>query len=156
MLELARISSYVGFIMSYTIFALSIICVLSAAYILLVILKSKPDYKTYALASRYYILFYAFNEVIKLFFFIHATRTITDYMINSAEAVSQFYTNHNLLMIFYWSDSITTLLGIFFYVCILLKKSESIKLIDGIIVGLFLIILFLVFHPDFFNKLLNL
>jgi hypothetical protein len=124
---------------------------MAISYIGLIALKSKPPYDIYKKSARYYISFYALNEVAKLLLFVYTISNISNYTIDSVEAINKLSIEYGLKMKFYISDCIAFVGAIFSYIYILVKKSKEVKFIDSAIIALFLIILFILSHFDMLN-----
>ena len=149
--SVARISSYLSLIISGLLAVLYLFIIIAISYIGLIMLRSKPLYNIYEKSTRYYISFYALNELVKLLIFIYTICNISNYTIDSVEDINKLSIEHGLKMKFYFSDCITFAGAIFSYTYILVKKSKEVKFIDGAIIALFLIIIFIVSHFDMLN-----
>lgn len=149
--SVARISSYLSLIISGLLAVLYLFIIIAISYIGLIMLRSKPLYNIYEKSTRYYISFYALNELVKLLIFIYTICNISNYTIDSVEDINKLSIEHGLKMKFYISDCITFAGAIFSYTYILVKKSKEVKFIDGAIIALFLIIIFIVSHFDMLN-----
>ena len=149
--SVARISSYLSLIISGLLAVLYLFIIIAISYIGLIMLRSKPLYNIYEKSTRYYISFYALNELVKLLIFIYTICNISNYTIDSVEDINKLSIEHGLKMKFYISYCITFAGAIFSYTYILVKKSKEVKFIDGAIIALFLIIIFIVSHFDMLN-----
>ncbi|MDR0619672.1 MAG: hypothetical protein LBG17_07235 [Bacteroidales bacterium] len=149
--SLARISSYLSLIISGLLAVLYLFIIIAISYIGLIMLKSKPPYNIYKKSARSYISFYVLNELVKLLIFIYTMCNISNYTIDSIETIDKLSIEYGLEMKFYISDCITFAGAIFSYTYILVKKSKEVKFIDGAIIALFLIIIFIVSHFDMLN-----
>jgi hypothetical protein len=150
-LPITRLSSYVSTIISILVVILYFIAITGSAYCILWLFGSKPEYGVYAKAIKWFVLFYALNELIKTIMFIGVFKIDSNYVINSVDSIDKLLNNNNWHIKSYITDCITFLFSLFSFIFVLVRKSKKIKILDVTIVALLLIIIFVVTHRDFLD-----
>lgn len=150
-LSMARLSSYVTLFISILTVIVYFIAIIGVIYFLLAILGSKPEDNVYTKAIKWFILFYFLNELTKTVIFIYMATKHIDFIIDSEESMLKMMEVIKWNAVSFVVDVITYCFSVLSFSYILLKKSKQIKIIDLIIVSLFMIILFVILHRNLFN-----